>query len=356
MINNLFNSARLKLTFWYLTIIMAISIAFSIIIYFNLTREISWGIRRGKLRQQAEQIGLHLPPDIPQDIEEEFPRLKNLPECPECVNDLKEARKRVVLSLATINGAVFFIAGLSGYWLAGQTLQPIEKAMEDQKRFVADASHELRTPLTALKTSIEVALRNKKLTLRKAKKILNNNLESVDEMQALAENLLILAKYQHNGQKLKFEEVDLKKIVNRALKKVKPMADEKNISVKTSSKEIQVEGNEQDLEKMIVAFLDNAVKYTEENGKIEIKIKRNRKDAIIEISDTGIGIPEEDVSHIFDRFYQVNGSRCKTEICGFGLGLSVAKKIIDFHHGTVLVESKLGKGTTFVIKLPLKRS
>lgn len=356
MINNLFDSARLKLTFWYLAIIMAISIAFSLIIYFSLTREINWGIHRGKLRQQAEQMGINLPRHLPADIESEFPRLKNLADCPECINDIKEAQRRVILSLTTINGAIFFIAGLSGYWLAGETLKPIKQAMDDQKRFVADASHELRTPLTALKTSIEVALRDKSLNPKKAKEIFKNNLESVDEMHSLAENLLILAKYQQKNQKLNVQKVNLKEIIEGAVKKVKPMADEKKLIIKTDLEKIKIEGDRQDLEKMMVSFLDNAVKYTNRRGKIEVRIEGKKKYVEIIISDTGVGIAENDIPYIFNRFYRVDDSRCKSEICGFGLGLSVAKKIIELHQGSVEVESEINKGTTFTIKLPFKQN
>ena len=104
---------------------------------------------------------------------------------------------------------------------------------------------------------------------------------------------------------------------------------------------------------MIVIFLDNAVKYSDKKGKIKVGIKSKKKCAEIIISDNGRGIPEKDLPHIFDRFYRVDRARCKNDVCGYGLGLSVAKKIIDLHQGSISVESEINKGTTFTIKLPV---
>jgi signal transduction histidine kinase len=145
---NLFSSARIKLTVFYLIIVMAVSITFSGIIYRSV----------GLVFQH--RLGL---------IETRMRRMHPRQEF-SFIEDVQEAKNRVLITLIYINVGIFMFAAGGGYWLAGKTLRPIEQAMEDQKRFVADASHELRTPLTALKTSMEVGLRDKKLTTKKAKK------------------------------------------------------------------------------------------------------------------------------------------------------------------------------------------
>ncbi len=324
----MFTSARLKLTAFYLVIVMAVSLAFSGLIY----RSVGLIIYRrfDVIKERMHRIGPYQKINF--------------------IEDARAVKKRVLTTLMYVNAGIFVFAAGGGYWLAGETLEPIEKAMEDQKRFVADASHELRTPLTALKTSMEVALRSKKLTAKKARAVIEENLESVDEMQSLTDNLLSLARYDQNGQSLQFEEVDLGEVVRRSIDKIKPLADERKIKINLDLEDVAVKGDKDSLVRMMVVFLDNAVKYTDRNGKIKIEIKRNKNKAVVTIKDNGRGIPEKDQPYIFDRFYRVDGSRCKDDVCGYGLGLSVAKKIIDLHHGSVSVKSTLNKNTTFTIK------
>ena len=152
----MFQSARLKLTLWYLLIIMSISLFFSGIIYRSVSFEVQSRLSR---------------------IEERFPEWQPGRPMLLLVEDLAFVKRRVLLMLFYLNGVILAVAGAAGYFLAGKTLNPIEAALEEQKRFVADASHELRTPLTALKTSIEVTLRQKKLTVQEAKAVLQGSLE-----------------------------------------------------------------------------------------------------------------------------------------------------------------------------------
>src|SRR4030042_6455251 len=171
----MFHSARIKLTLWYLLIIMAISVLFSLIIYRVQSNE----PERVLLRQRTliERGGFLRPGFGPPELEPEI---------------LEEARRRLMLNLILINLGVLIISGGAAYFLAGRTLEPIEKALENQKRFVADASHELRTPLTTMKTELEVNLRSKGL-VEEAKKILESNLEEVDKLGYLSDKLLRLS-------------------------------------------------------------------------------------------------------------------------------------------------------------------
>ena len=352
----MFKSARIKLTGWYLLIIMLISISFSAVIYRETCREMERGFRRAELRNQAEDLGIPLPrrfPDRPEDLPL---RLREIQPRFAFIEDFQAAKERLVFTLLMINGIILGISALAGYFLAGKTLKPIEETMEEQKRFVADASHELRTPLTALKTSMEVALRDKKMSLNEAKKEIKSNLEEINSLQSLSNNLLSLANFQNNGKNLFFEEINIAEAVTRAHQKISPLASQKNIDIKINVKKQNIVANKESLEQMILIFLDNAVKFTRHKGKVTITTKTNKKHLILEIKDTGIGIAQKDIPHVFDRFYQADQSRSKIKTAGFGLGLSLAKRIVEIHKGQVEVLSVLNKGTTFTIKLPLKHS
>lgn len=374
----MFHSARLKLTGWYLLIIMTISLAFSVVIYKGLARELEKGFRRAELRLKAKELGIFLPRRFSDRLEDLPPRLKEISPRFLFVEDLKTAKERLILNLLIINGTILGISAVAGYFLAGKTLKPIENAMEKQKRFVADASHELCSPLTALKTSMEVALRDKKMSLSEARKVIRSNLKDVDGLQSLTDNLLSLASFQSNSQNLIFEEISVAQGFKKAYRKILPLAKKKNISIKLKIKSQKICVNRESFEQMALIFLDNAVKYTPQGGKVTVIIQKNKKHLVIKIADTGIGITEEELPYIFDRFYRASQSRSKRylrsnrsdvssgkgshessdgireEVTGFGLGLSLAKKIIEVHKGSIKVESQLGKGTIFTIKLPLK--
>jgi len=332
---------------------MTISLSFSGVIYLRVCRELEGGFRRVELRRRAEELGISLPrffstrpEDLPRRLREIQPRYF-------FAEDLEEAKKRLALNLLLVNGGILLFSALAGWFLAGKTLKPIEDVLEEQKRFVADASHELRTPLAALKTSNEVALKDKKLSLGEAKKLIKSNLEEIENLETLTNNLLTLASLEENGRKLSFQKVDIKKIIDSAHQKILPLALEKKIKIKIESSGGKIFGDEESLEKMILIFLDNAVKYTPKGGKVWLKTWQEKGKLVLEIKDTGIGISEADLPHIFERFYRADKARAKG---GFGLGLALAKRIIEIHKGTVEVTSVLGKGTTFTINLPLRHS
>lgn len=362
----MFKSARVKLTAWYLLIIMVISLSFSGVIYKETVIELERGFSRVELRHRAEEMGIPLPRFFPNRPEDLPSGLRGITPRYFFAEDFKEAKRRLLFNLLLINGVILGVSALAGYFLAGRTLEPIENALEEQKRFVADASHELRTPLTALKTSMEVALRDKKMSLDEAKKVLKDNLEEADSLQSLSDKLLSLARYQSNGHSLSFKEVDIAKIMEKVAKKISPLAKEKGIELKVTVKSQNLQGNEESLEEMLLIFLDNAVKFTPQGGKVTVAtVTSGRLPAspleawragwlVIRVKDTGVGIAKDELPHIFDRFYRADQSRSKEKVSGFGLGLSLAKRIIEIHKGTVEVESVLGKGTTFIIKLPLK--
>ena len=325
----MFQLTRIKLTTWYLLIIMFVSILFSIAIYAGINREFTRFERLDKLR--TERI-------IRQ------PRFDHA--------EFSASRNRLILNLIFINIAILIISGGAGYFLAGRTLRPIKKMVDEQNRFITDASHELKTPITALRSEIEVNLRNKNLTLEKAKNLLKSNLEETINLQVLSDSLLQLTQSQ---TKIKdFKTVPLYLIVENAKKKIMSLAKEKNITIDTHLGKESVWGDEISLSQLFLILFDNAVKYSPHNTKITVTTENFGERLKIDISDEGVGIDKEDLPHIFERFYRVDKARSK-KIEGYGLGLAIAKKIVQEHNGLITVTNNKNKGTTFVVKLPASK-
>ncbi len=332
----MFHSARLKLTGWYLLIIMLISMFFSIAIYQILTQEFEHGLQRITYRHidifDANGNPIHPPLVEPGYI------------------DAAEARIR--WTLVYINLAILGISGIAGYFLAGRTLQPIQEMVDEQHRFVTDASHELRTPLTSLRSEIEVYLRGKEHNLKEADILLKSNLEEVNNLQILSDNLIQLAQYKKTNTLDNFSHVSLSEIILSAQKKVVSLAKKKQIALKTEIKDVIINGDKQNLVELFVILLDNAIKYSPKKTTIAVSSQSTDHHVVIAVSDEGMGIAKEDLPYIFDRFYRADASRTKQSVLGYGLGLSIAKKIVNSHNGSIQVKSNSGKGTTFTVQLP----
>lgn len=334
----MFESARIKLTAWYLVIIMFISIIFSVAFYNVSTREIRRFIRMLELRQEFRSEGIPTPAVRP----------GNLP----TIEDLTEAENHLKIILIIINGIILIIAGGAGYILAGRTLRPIKEMLDEQNRFTTDASHELRTPLTALRAEMEASLFDKHLSIGKVRSLIKSNLEEVIKLQTLSDDLLELAQYQDPNRKKTLTNLSLLQIIEDTLKKVLPLAKKKKITINNQINDIQIRANNNDLNQVFVIIIENAIKYSPEKSKITLSCQKLDHTAEIIITDQGMGINKKDLPFVFDRFYRGDKSRTKTETTGFGLGLSIAKKIIEEHQGSINIESNLGKGTKVILRLP----
>lgn len=306
----MFKQAHIKLTLYYLVIIMTISVFFSLTIFRGAAHE----LQRIELKQAQRRPPVGAPFILDPEV-------------------IEETKKRIILSLFATNLIILGLSAVSGYFLAGKTLEPIKRNLEDQKEFVGNASHELRTPLTSLKTEIEVGLRNKKFTANIARDILLSNLEEVNKMQRLSDYLLKLNRLESEKLDLNMKKVDLRRVVINALGKR---------NVKSDLKKTFVVGNEDALAELVGILLDNAFKYSPKGKGISVKVENKQ----IEVSDMGIGISKNDLPYIFDRFYRSDKSRTKN---GYGLGLSIAKQIADLHGAKIKVESKPGTGSTFKV-------
>jgi signal transduction histidine kinase len=326
----MFRKARVKLTVWYLAIIMAISLSFSCVIYIDVNRELAHIQDFQRTRIEGIVRGFPAPVEVSTGPD---------------IEAIAESRARIILILGLINLSILVLSGLGGYFLAGLTLDPIKKMVDDQKEFVGNASHELRTPLTSLTTEIEVALRDKKITLSSAKELLASNLEEVKKMNNLSNYLLKLNKFENGNYQAEFKQVDISNIVLDAIDKMAPLAAMSKVKIIENLQSAKIRGNEESLTELAIILLDNAIKYSKKGGKIEVKVYHSS----LEITDHGIGISKDDLPHIFDRFYRVDSSRSKEKTDGYGLGLSIAKSIVDLHGARIKVESKMGKGSVFTV-------
>lgn len=330
---NIFKSAHTKLALFYMMIAMMVSIIFSVALYNISTSEID----RGLGRQNKIALQLHGNP-----LSDELEDIRNA--------QIEESKDKLKTNLYYFNFVILILSAVAGYFLSKKTLEPIEEVMESQNRFTADASHELRTPLTAMRTEIEVALRDNKLNLSQAKELLNSNLEEISKLEVLSNALLKLAKNDANVAK-DFRSVFLPDIIIEAYERVENQAREKNIHFENSSIEVAVLGDRHSLLELFVILLENAVKYSPKKSKINISVEQSGHEAVVRITDRGIGIKASDLPHIFNRFYRADHSRNKEKVDGYGLGLSIAKQIVDMHGGKITAESKPDKGSEFIVKL-----
>ena len=353
----MFQKARIRLTAWYLVIIMSISFLFSIVIYTGFDRELTrferfQGLRQQEretlaptleqFRQEREKLGLPVP-SIPRGFSAPDPEI------------ISEARTRIITILVLANFGILTFSSFAGYFLAGKTLRPIKEMVDEQNRFITDASHELRTPLTALKSETEVTLRSKDLTFKEAKNQLASNLEEIDKLQVLSDSLIKLTAYQKTNNNSKFVKTSIFQISSDAIKKVSPLAKQKGIRIENNIKNISIEVERNTFGELFVILLDNAIKHNLKGTLVTLSAKKTDGQVEVLVKDNGMGIEKIDRPHLFDRFYRVEKSRTKDHVVGYGLGLAIAKEIIEKHNGSIKVESETGKGTTFVIQFPIKR-
>jgi heavy metal sensor kinase len=229
-------------------------------------------------------------------------------------------------------------------------LERLEKSFASQEQFIEDLAHELKTPLAAIKGELEVTLKR----LRSAEdyeSVLHSSLEEVNRIIGISENLLTLARYDTDRLALEKTPLDIGALVKEAADQMAAPARQKDISLTVSVAEpLTVSGDRVKLRHLFLNILDNALKHTPAQGTVGVEARRDQGWARIEISDTGAGIPEDELPHIFDRFYRGKTSLGKA---GFGLGLPIARSVAEAHQGKIEVSSQPSKGTTFTVFLPL---
>lgn len=227
-------------------------------------------------------------------------------------------------------------------------LARLERAFQDLRDFTADASHQLQTPLTIMKSSIELARRS---APEMSPTLLDDLEEEVDDMSTVVTELQALSLADADAQESRETEVDLSALCDDAREILGALGEMNEVAVYGDmATRICVSGNPQKLKQMILNLGDNAIKYTPAGGHVTLQLHADANAAVFEVSDTGIGIPESDLPHVFDRFYRVSSPG--TTARGTGLGLAIAKRIVEVHGGEISAVSKPGDGTRFTVRLP----
>jgi len=220
--------------------------------------------------------------------------------------------------------------------------------------FTSSVSHELRTPLTSIKAYTATILRDPKMPEETKRQFLTIIDEESDRLASLIEDLLEVSRIDSKKTKIKWKEMDITGVIKKVMLVLQPLAKEKNIRLKANiSNELpKLPADESKIESVVTNLINNAIKFTPEGGQVTVNAKLQEEQVIISVEDTGMGIPENDLQKIFERFYRVH--RQGKQIQGTGLGLSIVNEIVKTHDGKIEVQSTLNKGTTFTVFLPLK--
>ncbi len=232
-----------------------------------------------------------------------------------------------------------------------ETLGRLESSVEQMKQFTASISHELRTPLTALRGEAEVALL-KARSVEEYKVVLSSQLEEFDKLTHMINQLLVLARAEAGEIQWSDRAVGLSALTISLIEQMEPVAAAKHIRLNSNVQAgVFINGDANWIERAILNLLDNAIKFTDPGGDVDVILTSQNSDAVLNVRDTGIGITPEALPHIFDRFFRSEPSRSKN-VDGVGLGLALAKWIVEKHRGSIQVQSQVGKGSGFTIQLP----
>ncbi|MNM25509.1 Sensor histidine kinase YycG [compost metagenome] len=261
--------------------------------------------------------------------------------------------------LAVLAAVAVLFAGLAvflSHQMSSKAMIPVKRSFARQREFVADASHELRTPLSVLLSSVD-ALEMEGVGEGEpfARKVLHNMRDEAKRMIRLSDSLLTLARSDSGAAALRITDFDLGAVAERIADSLRPMAVSKEITLRYErTGPLPYRGDSERLSQLLVILLDNAIKYTPDGGLIELSVFQMEvkgQKLVIEVRDNGIGIKPEDRERIFERFYREEKSRAR-ELGGHGLGLSIAKWIVEAHGGTIEVTSTSGEGSIFRVELP----
>ncbi|WP_309088437.1 HAMP domain-containing sensor histidine kinase [Domibacillus sp.] len=260
----------------------------------------------------------------------------------------------VLVSLTVLfAGVAIFISSV----MSKKAMGPISNAFNRQKEFVGDASHELRTPLSVMLSSIDAIHMTDGVEADPfAQKLLRNMKSEVKRMTGLVSDLLVLARADSGGAERTVAGFDVREEADRVIESLTPHAEANGVSLEIEAPEsLPVMGDWERLKQLMYILLDNAVKYSPDGGRVRLQLSETARHWTMKVTDEGIGIHPDDQPRIFDRFYRSDKSRTRT-VGGHGLGLSIAKWIVDIHHGTISVESEPEKGSTFIVTIPKEKA
>ena len=256
-------------------------------------------------------------------------------------------RTSVIISVLMLTGAMAVIFLIS-LWLSGLAVKPVKRAWEQQKQFVADASHELKTPLTVILANNNIMMSHKDSTVADERQWLESTEEEANHMKKLIDNMLFLAKSDAGETKVQLSTVDFSEMAEACALNFEPVAFEKEIMIDTDIESgITLEGDATQLNQLVHILVDNAVKYADSGTTVTIRLQKHGDKVEFSVNNKGTPISKDDIEHIFDRFYRAEKSRTTK---GYGLGLSIARRITEGVNGKILVESNKENGTTFTVR------
>ena len=261
---------------------------------------------------------------------------------------------RIVLLAVLAVSIVPAVGG--GYLLSGRALRPIKTAMDSQRTFIADASHELRTPVAVVRTNAELLKRHlgpdTGHTAASDQVALDDILSESDRLGRMVDQMLTLAEADAGQRTVLSSEISLNELIDEVARSMRSIAETRQMLLETRlTDDVSVNGDPGRLRELVSVLLDNAVKYADAGGRVEVALRKEHRKAIIEVSNNGPGIPRDALPHVFDRFYRVDEARSR-ESGGTGLGLAIARHIVDAHGGTINIESSAGGGTKVTVQLP----
>ncbi|PZD75106.1 Alkaline phosphatase synthesis sensor protein PhoR [Acaryochloris thomasi RCC1774] len=263
------------------------------------------------------------------------------------------ARSRLFLSLGIPVALIF--TGIVGWILGSFAMRPARRSYEQLQRFTADASHELRAPISAILSNAQVGLLAPAEDEQQPRQRLSNIVTQSKSISALIANLLFLARHEGQLNPKDVAKTNIEELLSSLGSEYKTLAVEKGLEfhLLVPAKPLEIHSDPDLFKQAIRNLLDNAIKYTSPEGRVDLELVVKPRRILITVKDTGIGIPAADLPHIFERFYRVDKARTR-QTGGFGLGLAIAQQIIQAHDGKITVESEFGKGTMFQICLPLR--
>ena len=333
----MFQFATLKLTGWYVLILMTISLLFSIAIYSISASEVDARLEQFQSRFERSDIPAYRDDGTPVP---DFNQVRD--------DQNSRAHSNLFFSLLYINLLILITGGTASYVLARRTLRDIEEVHVTQSRFTSDASHELRTPLAIMKTELELVLRDKSVPKAELREILESNLEEVDKLTRLSHMLLQLSRAEYS--ELEMAELDIEDMIKQVVRRQSQPTE--RIAVVTAKSMPHAIGNLASIEELAMILIDNALKYSPADSLVTIRLSKRGGKACIDVTNTGKGISADDLPHVFDRFYRADTSRTNGSQSGYGLGLALAKQIVEVHKGELSATSALDHATTFTVLLP----
>lgn len=247
------------------------------------------------------------------------------------------------------------LVGLSSWWLSGLAMRPVQESYQQMQQFTADAAHELRTPITAILATIDSVLRMPTISETESREAFATLERQVSRFLGMVKDLLLLSRLEQHTLTFQPQTLCLNDLMFDLIDEFTALAEASNLTLIEqiqTSRPLEIVADEDQIYRLLSNLVVNAIRYTP-SGKVTLKLYQERDLAVIQVQDTGIGIAAKDLLHVFDRFYRVNLDRARNS-GGTGLGLAIAKAIVETHHGSIHVQSQIGSGSTFIVRLPLK--